>query len=269
MNKERLVIFADYGLDDACATVFLLQNRNFDCIDVVPIGGNVSCEIALRNAKTLLAAAKEDGLCVEGVRIIDSTARPQAFCALPLIHGSDGLGDILTPAESPVPVLPFDEWLSTLGAYTMLSLGPATVPVQVLEYAPHLCAGEIVIMGGCTHEAPNYGNYEFNHGLDTEAFAKLLHYPHVCATLDTCRAPAFNAGHTHKEGNSLFARLVNRSVVLANARHAGNCYIYDLIAAYALVYPNRFTVRSEHIGKDAVRELVTTETTCALLKESK
>ncbi|MDE7394752.1 MAG: nucleoside hydrolase [Clostridiales bacterium] len=265
----KLVIFADYGLDDACAAVFLLQNRNFKYIDIVPIGGNVSCETALRNAKTLLAAVKADGLNIEGIRIIDSTACPQAFCALPLIHGSDGIGDILTPAESPVPVLSFDKWLPTLGVYKMLSLGPATVPVQVLEYAPCLLQGEIVIMGGCTHEEPNYGAYEFNHGLDVEAFSKLLRYPHVCATLDTCRAPAFNAGHTHKEGSSLFARLVNRSVVLANARHAGNCYIYDLIAAYALVYPNRFTIQSEHIGNDAVRELHTTETSCVLLQESK
>ena len=267
MNEQRLVIFADYGLDDACATVFLLMHRVFSHIDIVPIGGNVACEVALRNAHTLLSAAQADGINTAGVRIIDATACPQAFCALPLVHGSDGIGDILPPEKSDLPVLSFAEWLPALVNYRMLSLGPATVPVQVLAHAAPL--SPIVIMGGCTHENPNYGAYEFNHGLDPEAFEKLLAYPHVCATLDSCRAPAFNAGNTHKIGEGLFARLFNRAVALANARHKGNCYIYDLIAAYALAYPDRFRVKGAHIGKTPVQELHTTEKTCALFQESK
>ena len=265
--EQRLVIFADYGLDDACATVFLLMHRAFSQIDIVPIGGNVACEIALRNAHTLLAAAKADGIDTAGVRIIDSTACPQAFCTLPLVHGSDGIGDILPPKKSDLPVLSFAEWLPELADYRMLSLGPATVPVQVLaKAAPPLMP--IVIMGGCTHETPNYGAYEFNHGLDPEAFEKLLTYPHACATLDSCRAPVFNAANTNKAGEGLFARLFNRAVALANARHDGNCYIYDAIAAYALAYPDRFTVKGERIGKVAVQELHTVEKTCALFQEN-
>ena len=58
----KLVVFADYGLDDACATVYVLENRErYEDVYIVPVGGNVEAARALTNAKKLLAAAKADG----------------------------------------------------------------------------------------------------------------------------------------------------------------------------------------------------------------
>ena len=71
----KLVVFADYGLDDACATVYVLENRErYEGVYIVPVGGNVEAARALTNAKKLLAAAKADGISLDGVCIADTTA---------------------------------------------------------------------------------------------------------------------------------------------------------------------------------------------------
>ena len=242
---SKLVIFADYGLDDACATAYILQNRAaWEKIDIVPIGGNVAADRALCNAKKLLAAAQADGPDIAGVTLADTTAVPQPSCPLPNVHGGDGMGDFLRMGCLPTEaVMPYDAWVKTLtGEYTVLSLGPATVPVRALADAPRPPQGDIVIMGGCNRAEPNYRGYEFNDGLDHAAFVRLLAVPHVCATLDTCRDPAFNYIAKRFSPDRLLGRLMNRSVELAAARHGDRCYIYDYIAALALVHPERFAV---------------------------
>ena len=54
---NRIILFCDYGVDDAVATLHILSHADmFGAIDIAPIGGNVSVETAYRNAHTLLAA---------------------------------------------------------------------------------------------------------------------------------------------------------------------------------------------------------------------
>ncbi len=243
----KLVIFADYGLDDACATAYILNNRaEYESIDIIPIGGNVESGRALANARKLLGAARADGIDTSGVRLVDSTAFSQPFCRLPSVHGNDGIGDILPNLFScPVPSIEYTEFLKELaGEYRILSLGPATMVVHMLGNAKVMPCRPTVIMGGCTREEPNYNGREFNDALDMSAFEKLLGYNHVAATLDTCRHEKFNYINRHFDGTRLFGKLVNRSIELAAARHNDRCYIYDLIAAYALITPEEFEVKT-------------------------
>ena len=46
MNEKRSVaILCDYGVDDAIATLYLLENaKHFDKIDILAIGGNFPLE---------------------------------------------------------------------------------------------------------------------------------------------------------------------------------------------------------------------------------
>ena len=242
-TQNRMVIFSDYGLDDAVATAYVLANRvDFAHIDILPIGGNVTATAALHNIRKLLAAAFDDGLDLRGVRIVDSTDYYQECCPLADVHGADGMGDLFAPCEkSPVPECAFEPWADEIGAgYRVLSLGPCTMVKRALVTTKNMPGGRIVIMGGCTRETPNFGKYEFNDGLDHSAFLWTLRRPHVAVTLDTCRMPAFNLAGTRKSGGRLFDTLVNRSVELAEARHGDNSYIYDYIAAVALIRPELF-----------------------------
>ena len=98
MGYNRIIIFCDYGLDDAIATVHILGNAEmFEHIDVVPVGGNVTVDTAFRNAHTLLQYAKADK---RKVRIVDTRAFGQAAADIPDIHGADGMGDMLSPVLS-------------------------------------------------------------------------------------------------------------------------------------------------------------------------
>lgn len=254
----KLVVFADYGLDDACATVYLLTHRDrFDSIDIVPIGGNVEADRAMTNAGKLLAAAADEGISLRGVSLVDTTACEQPFCRLPSVHGRDGMGDLLKDCASPVAVVPYESLARTLDCdYEILSLGPCTMVERTLLSAPKKQCGDIIIMGGCNLAEPNYNGYEFNDGLDHEAFVKTLARPHKAATLDTCRADEFNYINEKRTGGKLLDRLINRSVELASARHNDRCYIYDYIAALALVHPERFGVREVNFADGVVmREL--------------
>ena len=83
MNK--LIIFADYGLDDAAATASILQRQErFDAIDIVAIGGNVPPEVSLRNCYTLISCFPE---ALEKITVVDTTDMPQPSEYLAEIHG--------------------------------------------------------------------------------------------------------------------------------------------------------------------------------------
>lgn len=236
---KRLVILSDYGLDDAVALLHLMDNGHiYSCLDILAVGGNTSAEVSLVNARKLLAAY---GKNLKNVRLIDTRALVQEFAVLPDVHGGDGMGDLIAEVKSaPVPELEYFDWLKEdLSGSVLLSLGPCTVTKHILETKGDL---PTVIMAGLTKAKPNYNGYEFNHYLDIPAFSYCTAKPHVVATLDTCRAPAFNLAERKREGTdlSLKERLINRAIDLAVARHPDNCYIYDFIAALYLTDPDIF-----------------------------
>lgn len=242
---KRLVIFADYGLDDAIATVHILKNRaEYDYIDIVPVGGNVMPFAARINLRKLLVASREDGISLDGVRMVNGIDYYQNFCPQPSVHGKDGMGDLLPDCLSnPVEEIDYDGWLDEVPpGYRILSLGPCTMVRHTYGYASNLPSGRAIVMGGCHMEKPNHGKYEFNDGIDHFAFTWMYRRPHCLVTLDTCRVPAFDLAGTRKTGGRLFDKLVNRYVELSEARREKNCCIHGYVASVALLRPELFEV---------------------------
>lgn len=239
-NKHiRYVLLCDYGLDDAAATVYLLDSRKKgDAVDILPIGGNSEKSVAYRNAHTLLANYGGD---LSGVRIVDTRALVQPYAALPSVHGSDGMGDLFPAARSKVAEISFDEWMNAdIGEYVLVSLGPCTVTRLILEGKP--APAHLLIMGGNVASEPNFEGREFNHALDVSAFAYSVARQHTIATLDSCRHPIFNLVVSPQEGSALLKKLTARALELASARHPDNCYVYDLIAVRSLFERSLMTV---------------------------
>ena len=86
MNK-RYVLLCDYGLDDAVATLYLLNNSlKGDRFDIMPVGGNSEVNAAYANAQKLLAFYEGDK---NGVRIVDTRSVAQPWAKLPSVHGDD------------------------------------------------------------------------------------------------------------------------------------------------------------------------------------
>lgn len=264
--KKRLVILSDYGLDDAAAGVYCLNNaKMFDGIDIVAIGGNTSTENSFNNAKKLLVAyAKENGK-VENVRLIDTLIVTQPFTHLPSIHGNDAMGDLFTHNfPLPVPVIKYNDWtkdiltLSKSKEIILFSLGPCTITKQLMdmfgdkniEVADNKICGtlkniQLVLMAGMVNATPNFEGMEFNQALDSVSYNYCLTFNHVVATLDTCRENVFNLANKRTKGISMLDKIINRSEELAEARHADNCYIYDFIAAHYLTCSELFKTQRQ------------------------
>ena len=234
---EKIVLLCDYGLDDACATLFVLDNRGQTPVDIIAIAGNSSVTTSLNNALKLLS--NYDG-SLEGVRVVETLNKTQNFCKLPSIHGEDGMGDFLEKKPLNIPLLTFDKWMEESGSFTLVSLGPLTLTEEIIKAKE---VDGLLIMAGNVAEVPNFNGYEFNHYLDRPAFSYCVeHFPTAkVATLDTCRTPSFNFAKKVFSGDKLIDRTLERCRKYATIRHQDNCYVYDYIAVQYLFYPEKFT----------------------------
>ncbi|MBO5045852.1 MAG: nucleoside hydrolase [Clostridia bacterium] len=234
----KLVVFCDYGLDDGAATCDILSHASaFSSIDIVAIGGNVPTEVALCNAKKLLAAW---GDLPQNVRIVDTTLLPQPSEFLKFIHGEDGMGSLFSEVESPVPVLSYSEWVSSLeDGFILLSLGPMTVVEHLLkEKTP----SQFIFMGGNVAEEPNYNGYEFNHGVNRSAFSACVRRPHVAITMDTCRNPLLNVQESGLDGEGMMRDFVRKIRQMTFVSGEKGCYVWDDMAVKYLLHPEWFTL---------------------------
>ena len=90
----KLVMFCDYGLDDAAATIDALSHSvkdGYEEVVLVAIGGNVPPSISLRNAIRLVSNCDFD---YAPVTVVDTTGEEQPFEFLTVVHGGDGMGEL-------------------------------------------------------------------------------------------------------------------------------------------------------------------------------
>lgn len=240
---QNIVIFADYGLDDAAATISIFNHSDrFESITVVPIGGNVPAEISYRNCYTLLSYYPE---LWNKIKVVSTSHLEQSSEYLAEIHGRDGMGDLMEhPAEKPrVSEQIFEKWLEEYtGDATVLSLGPMTLVKAFLEKHP---TERLVIMGGVVREEPNFNGYEFNQCLDVEAFAHCVKLPHVAITLDTCRTELLDMRRYSIDGDDLHSKILRADQRLSITRGEDGCYVWDDVAACYILFPERFEVKPE------------------------
>ena len=247
--KNSIILLCDYGLDDAAATAYLLQNAGqFDRIDILPIAGNMPLAVSHRNAERILYNFEGS---TDTVRLVNTSSIPQNEEDLFWIHGKDGMGDILPPEYEPFgSCVDFDAWLDELPPNPILvSLGPCTVTQVILEKAG---AMPLLLMAGNIAEKPNYKGYEFNHGMDVDAFAACVRYPHKIATLDTCHHPNCDFYRIINTGSDLLHRFCKSSTELSRSRGEAGSFIYDLITVQYLFKPERFSaeVRADADGNE-------------------
>lgn len=239
--NQNLIIFADYGLDDAAATISILNaHSNFNTVTIVPIGGNVPVSMSFDNCFTLLNNFKD---LKDKITVVDTrdVAQPSEYLAQ--IHGNDGMGDIFerNPKTEGFEILKYYDWLQTLdGDEVILSLGPMTLVKPLMQKSTF----KLILMGGLVNEEPNFNGYEFNHCLDTEAFSYCTKFPHTAITLDTCRVPILNIRNTDIKGNGLYEQVLKADQLLSIKRKEQGCFVWDDVAACYLLKPERFEVKT-------------------------
>ncbi len=174
-DTTKLIIDTDPGVDDAMAIFYAAAAPDIELLGLTSIFGNVTVEMATRNALRLVEAAGLD---------IPVAAGANTPMALPPytpsfhVHGDEGFGDI--PAETPKGAA-IDESAADFlcrmarehkGELVLCPIGPLTNVAMAIQQDPEFAQNvkRIVLMGGSYCEGGNITPY---------AEANIYHDPHA------------------------------------------------------------------------------------------
>jgi inosine-uridine nucleoside N-ribohydrolase len=171
----KLIIDTDPGVDDAMAIFYAAAAPDIELLGLTSIFGNVTVEMATRNALRLVEAAGLDVPVAAGAKT--PLALPP-FTPSFHVHGDEGFGDIpaATPkgeaiAESAADFLCRMARLHT-GELVLCPIGPLTNIAQAIQQDPEFASNvhRIVLMGGSYREGGN---------ITPHAEANIYHDPHA------------------------------------------------------------------------------------------
>jgi inosine-uridine nucleoside N-ribohydrolase len=186
-----VIVDCDPGIDDALALALLAASPEFDLRAVTTVRGNVTVELATRNAiRTLAAFGRPE------VPVCQGAARPLVRLnpPYPPIHGTNGIGDVELPAAaretSAEPALAaFERVLEPAapGEITVIALAPLTNIALLLAMRPDLAdrIGLLAVMGATIDRGNVTPFAEFNVWADPEAAYRVLAAGEVATRLFT------------------------------------------------------------------------------------
>lgn len=165
----------DTGIDDALALTYLLNTASVELVGIGTVFGNTSAARAAQNTAALLTAAGADKIPV-AVGAATPLLGPYPGGA-PLVHGDNGIGDVILPA-GPAPVAESAPEMIVRLAYEypheleIVAIGPLTNIARALEIEPDVArlVRTLTIMGGAVWAPGNVTEHaEANIANDPEA----------------------------------------------------------------------------------------------------
>jgi inosine-uridine nucleoside N-ribohydrolase len=267
----KLIIDTDPGIDDAMAIFWAAASPDIELLGLTSVFGNVTVDIATRNALRLLEWVGVDAPVAAGARA------PQAmppFKPSSHVHGGEGFGDL--PAQDPKGRA-LDESAAEFlvrmarthsGELVLCPIGPLTNIAEAIRLDPNFVGHlkRMVIMGGSVDEGGNITPY---------AEANIYHDPHAAAEVFASGGPILMVGLdvTHQT----LCTAGDFSEMAASAPNLGGllqemgkfylhfyetvgkfegCSLHDPAAVIACVYPELFTTRSTPISVDTEGESI-------------
>ncbi len=250
----RLIIDTDPGIDDAIALFVALASPELEVAALTTVFGNVTTEVATRNALTLLDIAGH-----ADIPVAHGAAAPLAMDylgAIPHIHGEDGLGDggeLAAPTRAAHHLAAAAFLCREAPGATILAIGPLTNLALALRLRPDLdtLVEQVVVMGG---NALGPGN------ATPAAEANMMNDPEAADVVFGARWPVTMVGLdvTHQvvlpaegvdamtAGDTPTARLLKQATPLYQAFLAkvsglgGGIYLHDPSAVAYLLDPSLF-----------------------------
>ena len=192
MEKQKLIIDTDCGIDDAVAILMAHYHAAAEIAGVTTLQGNVARGYVTRNVCDLLGYLGEDS-----VPVYEGASRPlvQEPVSASEIHGPTGLGSVELPASEKRPeALPAPAGIAALlklypGA-TIVALGPLTNIALTINLYPQVIEniGSLVVMGGALGDGNVTKFAEFNAFADPEAAHVVLNagLPVTLVPWDAC-----------------------------------------------------------------------------------
>jgi inosine-uridine nucleoside N-ribohydrolase len=176
MEKKRVIIDADPGVDDIHAILFAFLCKQYDIEAITTVHGNLDVNTCTKNALYLVEQFAD-----QSVPVYRGAARP-LIGGMPhestILHGNDGMGNtgLATPSLKRQPENAVSALIRLVmrspGEITLLVLGPQTNIALAVQSEPDFAAAvkEIVFMGGrITPRADSNPFVTFNIGEDPEA----------------------------------------------------------------------------------------------------
>lgn len=174
INKQRIIIDSDPGVDDLFA--ILLALNSFDKLNIegiTTVAGNCSLENATRNALKILELNKSNVNVYKG----SETALVNNETNADYVHGNNGMGGIYfnDPLNKACKTNAIDYIINTVNAspkkISLICIGPLTNLALAIKKDPSFVTNikEVVIMGGTTDKGNVTPYAEFNFYKDPEA----------------------------------------------------------------------------------------------------
>ena len=159
MEKIRIIMDLDVGIDDAIAMCLALGNEKIEVLGFTTVFGNRRCEVTTKNTLKMLELIGRTDIPVAAgaVRPLVKEYNPPEFS---IVHGFDGLGDMADPLPEPKikaiekSAVQFmaDTLRDSAEPITLVPVGPLTNIATLIMTHPELLhkIKEVVIMGGST-----------------------------------------------------------------------------------------------------------------------
>lgn len=257
---HKIIIDTDPGIDDAMAVLFACLCPDIELVGLTSIFGNVTTDIATRNALALVEMAHCDVPVARGADTpVQQSAKPVAWD----VHGRQGFGDVaaITPTGRPVDETAAEFICRTVsenpGEIVLCPVGPLTNLARALQLDPSI-AGKVksvTVMGGSLDAGGN---------ITETSEANIWQDPHAADTVFAAGWDVTMVGldvtHQIKCTPEDFAGLVRPSPVLGgflneavqhyfefhrNVDGFDGCYMHDPSAVVSIVRPDLFAVERE------------------------
>ncbi|EGT3600134.1 nucleoside hydrolase [Clostridium perfringens] len=179
MNKRKVIIDCDPGIDDALAIILALKSKEIEVIGITTVSGNVE---SLQGAKNALKVLKLLGRLDIPVYLGESKPVKRELVTAQDTHGEDGLGETFLEEVSSEYIREngVDFILNTLKNdenVSIIALGPLTNLCRAIEKDSETFhrVKEIVSMGGAYKSHGNCSPVaEFNYWVDPHGAREFL-----------------------------------------------------------------------------------------------
>lgn len=257
MERKKLIIDCDPGIDDVLALILAILTPDLDLVGISICGGNCPSDLAYDNARRVLRLLDADIPLIRGL----DGPKDRPLDTAPETHGEDGFGEVSRDFDQAYPQAKdylegpglvdfYRQALEEGGDLSLVALGPMTNVAHILSQIPDHFAkfDRVISMGGAYKSHGNSSPLaEFNYWVDPEAASYVFnHAPQTLEMvgLDVTRDIVLNEGglRTIEAINpelGAFIRDITRFYFDFHWAYEGieGCVINDPLALAALLDP--------------------------------
>ncbi|WP_069298686.1 nucleoside hydrolase [Neptunicoccus sediminis] len=255
---HKILIDTDPGIDDAMAIFYAALHPEIEIVGMTSVFGNVTTEIAARNAIVLAERAGQE------IPVAKGAGKPLVQTPNPVsdyVHGAEGFGDMPAQDTTARPVdEPAHEFICRLinenpSEITLCPIGPLTNIALALRHDPTIAekVKSVVIMGGGLERGNVSAYAEANIWNDPHAADEVFsaHWPLTMVGLDVttqvvCDKPDFAAiAKASPKLGGFLNEAVQYYVNFYETHHGiSGSQMHDPTAVIAITDPQYFTIEN-------------------------